>query len=267
MMGHHEALGTGHQPLVEQDVASGGPARRDRTRRGVRGFTLLEVLVAIALIGLLLGAIMTFLVQVQADRAALLKLVQRSRQLTSLIDRIEADLLAVVAGDQVLGAGFKGNETSLALLSLSPTASEIESGTVRGGLVATRLDFDAAAGSLTLTRADGLRGGAGEPRESVTGLARVRWRYYVAAGATGGLAHWTDSFDSLSEGGLPLAVELAVWFGARPLSADQSDGDGPAGTVGDAAAGGQAERIHAPDRVRVIAIAALGGGADEEKTP
>lgn len=247
-----------------------------RGRNPARGFTLLEVLVALALLTLLLTAAATYLWQVQAGRAKLRTIAERSAATGTFFDRLEAELLAVVSGDRVLGAGFRGDGVSLALLTLAPSAGEVERGDVRGGMVSSVYRFDGGSGRLVVTRRDALRAGSpAAERVLGEGLVRVRLRYYASGAA--GIGSWRGAFDSREAGGLPAAVEVAVWFvGSRagetggPAASAAGAGEGLSEPEAEAARlargaeradeSAEDEELPPPDRVRVIAIPGGGSG-------
>ncbi len=229
-------------------------------------FTLFEVLVAIALIAMLLGAVLGFLARLQSDRAAIVVHIQRSEQASKLLERLESEMLAVIAGDATLGPGLKGDGASLSVLSRAMSAAEMGSGggatpvagqnggsataLIRGGLGATRYSFNASAGVLTVRRSDPLRNADQPDREAVTGLKKIQFRFY--ADGPGGIVRWTDKFDSIEAGGLPRAIEVALWFSRGPQASETPDA-----AATDAATTTEAAPSP-PDRVRVIAIPAGG---------
>ncbi|MGQ0626941.1 MAG: prepilin-type N-terminal cleavage/methylation domain-containing protein [Phycisphaerales bacterium] len=233
-------------------------------RRACRAFTLLEVLVALALAILLLGALMAFLGQLQRQRAVLTIESDQLQGAGLLMDRLEGELLCVVAGDAVVGAGVKGDSNSLALLSL--VVPSVRSGGraafAQGGMVRTTYTFDPAAALIRASRVDVLAaGGTPSTGEIGRGMTRVRFRYY--AKSSSGIGTWRDSFDALTEGGLPLAIEVALWFGSSaPAGPDPSSPEPDALLLTDTV--GLAATLPPPDRVRLIAVS---GGPTEAPSP
>jgi type II secretory pathway component PulJ len=186
---------------------------RSRLRRS---FTLLEVLIALALGIALLGSVFTFYFNVLKNRERLLERSDEYRAATTLIDRLEAELAVCVAGHRRRGEGVHGDEHSLTVASRSVAASLAERGmldpAVFSDLQVTQYRFDASTRRLRLTR---WVAGHEDTRTSETiteQLARVRFRYYDGA-------RWRDSFDSIDADALPHAVEIAIWF--EPFSDDQ----------------------------------------------
>jgi prepilin-type N-terminal cleavage/methylation domain-containing protein len=161
-----------------------------------RGFTLLEVVLALSLTVILLGASTTFLWEL-ADRRS--TLARGSRDLHAgavLMERIEADLSAGLVGDPGVGTGVEGTETRLKLLTrgvwLAPAEGEAEDPAAQGDLQASEFVFDPAAGRLSARRyavKPGSGGGAGGELELISDrVERVRFRYYDGRG-------WRSSFD------------------------------------------------------------------------
>jgi prepilin-type N-terminal cleavage/methylation domain-containing protein len=220
-----------------------------------RGFTLLEVIIALALIVLLLAGVFSFQWTLADSRSRLLEDVRESQAVEGMMERLENDLLSAIAGDAGLGAGVVGDAGSISVLSRGvwlagpeearrwstdssgPTGSPIGKATP-GDLMGCRYRFvkDDAAATARLTVSRWLvEAGLDAPAEEalVTDRAElVRLRYF-----DGGA--WRDSFSSLEAGGLPAAVEVAVWM--RRQGATAGDGNPPLPQ-------------RAPDRVRVIAV-------------
>jgi len=240
-----------------------------------RAFTMLEIIVALALILLLMGAVLGFIAQLRTDRAIMDASVTSSAQAGGFIERLEGDLLGIIAGDPVLGPGLKGDASTLTVLSRAVSTSEAETGAIASGLARTVYRFAESSGMISAARTDALGVGTatGESQEVATGVSRVRVRFFVDSST--GFPLWVDSFDSLQRGVLPRAVEVAIWFG-KPKSAEDADAGGADASGADASAANSSggglldsaspageltlsdKPVVAPDRVRVIAI--LGGG-------
>ncbi|HYE01752.1 MAG TPA: hypothetical protein VD963_00815 [Phycisphaerales bacterium] len=206
------------------------------------GFTVVEVMLALALMFLVVGGVLGFLGNVQLRRAGVSRLAGELEGSLALVDRLESDLAVCVAGDERHGPGIRGDATSIDLLTRAVwlgagRRAELEVG---GDLQRSTLRFDAGAGRVTLERADGA--GPLTPAETLAdGLARVRFRYYDGA-------EWAETFDSGAHGGLPVAIEVGLWYGP-PGSAPIP---GAAPSVAESAAPRAA--LRAPDRLRVIVV-------------
>lgn len=266
--------GSGSRRVVR--VYSGGSGRvRARGGSGRVGFTLLEMLISIALILALFSSMFGFLYGMLTTRARVLELTDQQRAAALLIDRLEADLLTCIAGDARHGAGVAGDEHSLRLLVRSawPVGDD---DAAFGDLQRAEYRFDVNRHELS-----GSRGPAGQSRTDSHSfgarLYKVRFRYYDGS-------DWLSSFDSLQRDQLPLAVEVAIWFDPWPGEDwNEAGDDDPAtirqgeglsretfdssGTFDEHEWAMRADRDFqpepVPDRVRVIAVVDAAGGEDE----
>jgi hypothetical protein len=235
-----------------------------------RAFSLLEVLIAIGLVVALFGAMFAFLFDILSSRRRALDHTAKQLAATTLIDRAELDLMSCIVGDGVYGAGVEGDNTSLRILTRGVAAHLAGRGpddpVVFGDLQEVEYRFDEAQGRIEARRLPaGDRGEANAPFAPLGGeVYKVRFRYYDST-------VWSDSFDSLSEGRLPVAVEIAVWFrpwpgqGDRPEPEEAADPEIPQRLTFDPT-GGFDEAEYArqsdleffdepePDRFRVILI-------------
>ncbi|UCD76491.1 MAG: prepilin-type N-terminal cleavage/methylation domain-containing protein [Phycisphaerales bacterium] len=248
-----------------------------------RAFTLLEVLVSIALIIGLVGVMYGFLFNLLDTRASVLEASERNRTATMLIERLESDLLCCVAGDSSAGAGLSGDETSIRVLTRNVAAGLAQRGPDDSAALAdlqfAEYRFTSGTGEIQASR-----GVIGDSRSaSASGsynlggsLYKVRFRFHD--GNT-----WRDSFDSRSAGALPQAVEVAVWFHPWPGEITEEleagftateDEFPPDRLTFDAEAGfdeseyAEVSDIEffdepAPDRVRVIVIPDAGEEGDD----
>lgn len=245
----------------------------------------MEVLVALALLTALMGSLFFFLRNLLETRLRTLEETARSASAALLIERIEADLMTCLVGDSRAGAGVRGDESSLRILSRAVPVHLAERGRDDGVFLAdlteTEYRFDERARVIegrrrTLAASD-------EPGASFSligeRIARVRFRYHNGRA-------WLDSFDSLSANALPAAVEVAIWFHPWPneqrddeeafdedfLLGARIDDEEPDRLTFDAdrdpfdedAVLSVEERMTptpAPDRVRVIVIPDGGGGS------
>src|SRR5262245_22299472 len=185
-------------------------------RNSSRAFTLLEVLIAIALILVLVGAMFGFLFDMLNSRAAALDHVRQQDAANAVVKQLDVDLMTCIVGDAESGSGVKGDQTNLRLLSRGVAASLAAHGAndpdVLGDLQFTEYRFDAAA-----HRISGGRGAARSPAgESSTELVplegtiyKLRFRYHDGN-------QWQSEFDSLKAGRLPQAVEAALWLSPLP---------------------------------------------------
>jgi prepilin-type N-terminal cleavage/methylation domain-containing protein len=199
----------------------GAWARRSPARRG---FTLMEVLLALGLIGVLLGSVLGFLFQIGSQRDALAAAGARQQGATALLERMESDLLCVVASGVKGEAGVQGGSSQLTLLTRGTMLpGEPGKAAAMGDLQGTEYAFDPGAQAVRVRRwsAAGDGAGGGDLETMCEGVGLMRLRYYDGE-------RWSASFDSGAAGGLPVAVEVAVWFG-RPGPGGEEAGAGSEG--------------------------------------
>jgi prepilin-type N-terminal cleavage/methylation domain-containing protein len=247
-----------------------------------RAFSLIEVLVAVALLAAVAGILYSFLSGLAASRARALKYARQQSAASVLIERVEADLSSCLVGDSATGAGVAGDEREIRILSRGVAAGLAERGAgdprVLGDLQASEYRFNESGRVIEARKGAVSTDAAGdaEPFWPVSDeLFRVRFRYYDGA-------QWRESFDSLAAGRLPHAVEIAIWFRPWPGPPDdalpsEEEDDFAARLTFDAGGGfdesefaalGESEiEIPPPDRVRVIAVPDPEGEESENPQP
>lgn len=170
-----------------------------------RGFSLAETLVAIGVLGALVGSVFAFMAGLGQRRDLLEQMTADSRAAEALFMRIEEDVLTCLAGGGKLGAGISGSAQQLRLVARSdlidPKAKHDT------GIVHSTYRFVPGRGSITMSRRGA--GGASGAETLSQRVRLLRFRYYDGSA-------WQDRFDSLRAGGLPVAIEVAVWFGEPP---------------------------------------------------
>jgi prepilin-type N-terminal cleavage/methylation domain-containing protein len=213
-----------------------------------RGFTLIEVLLAIALIAMLSGSVFGFLWMLVGRQDLLHGRSLEAQAGGAFIERLESDVLCGLAGDDRAGAGVSGTTTNVKLLSRGVWLPA-SAGDQGGDLQASEYVFDSAARELR-----GRRWPASQSAPAFETISnhveRVRLRYFDGTA-------WQDSFDSLKSGGLPIAIEVGVWFGGAPESSGQSTtaaASGGQGTPDSKSAGTGQGTVREPDRLRVIVV-------------
>ena len=230
-----------------------------------RGFTLLEVLVAIALISMLLGSLFAFLHDLLQSRSRALDYTAHQLAAATLIGRVEAELASCLVGDDNSGPGVKGDAASLSILSRGVAVHLAEDGLesgVLGDLQQSEYRFVDEAGEIEVRRMTPWAQPAPD-FVSVGPVYRLRFRFHDGTA-------WSDTFDSLEAGRLPQAVEVAVWYhpwpGAQETQPEAPPGAGAAerltfdttGGFDDAAFARQSDLDSfdepRPDRFRVIVI-------------
>ncbi len=219
-----------------------------------RGFTLVEVLVGIAIGGALLGALGVFTLNLTDTRARLAELTARVDSAEIVFSALDRALATAVVEDGSLGAGVSGNESALRVVrSAVGLGGELEALFSETGVVEVRLAPGAAR--LEIVR-DGRAATLPAP------VRAMRIRYLGERG-------WSDAFDSGESGVFPAGIEVSIWFGndeegelaGTDLSADaRSDAGSRADSRdGVAVAGAAASPVSAldapPDRRRFFRIA------------
>jgi len=244
------------------------PTHRGAAVRPRRAFSLFEVLLAIALIAALLGSLFSFLWDTLSTRRQLLDVTARERAAATLIDFLERDLAACLAGNQRIGAGVTGDDSTLTILTRAVPVREALNDTGQTALLdleRTAYRFDPAEKDVHVSRslATGTTRVGGAPGVGLGGgITKIRFRYHDGSA-------WQDSFDSLRADRLPLAVEVAIWFrpwpgeeDVEPLPSLDSDTDRLAlerafdfeDESRDEFAPPEPLDVPIPDRLRIIAI-------------
>lgn len=172
-------------------------------RSSGRGFTLIEVVISLALLVLMSGLLMGFLWNLSRDRRAILNILKVQRTADVVFDRLAEDVAGSLATSGV-GAGVRGTETSLTLVSRGVFVTAPGTTTQMGDAQTTTIEFVKDAGEITIVHNAGTSG-AGTPEVVSHRVAQLRFRYHDGSS-------WQTSFDSQSADNLPVAVEVAIWF-------------------------------------------------------
>jgi hypothetical protein len=183
------------------------------------------------------------------------------------VERVESDVLSGLAGDDAAGAGVSGTATSLKLLTRGVWLPGAKAESSAGDLQAS--EYVWSAGVLRGRR--WIASQSAPEFETISDhVQALRLRYYDGE-------KWRDSFDSLSEGALPVAIEVALWFGdagaaqstgqsapasppvakSRPGSGKAESGKGSGSPAdGDSTANTPKASLPSrePDRLRVITV-------------
>ncbi len=210
-----------------------------------RGFTLLEVIVAAALILALVGAMASFLSDALRIRTRVSEEVERARAADVAIATIERALETAIVEDPRLGPGIVGDASSIAVLRVGLSSWRLGTADRARALEECdrlRVRFDAATGRVFVTRGDAPESPLGGP------IARLRLRYFDGQ-------VWSSRFDSVRAGRLPAAVEIALWL--RPDARPEQPAERPEFDIEPEETEVEAERATdavPPDRLRIVAI-------------
>lgn len=206
-----------------------------------RAFTLFEVLLSLAVLTVLAGSLMGFFWNLLDRSARITGIAARQQGAAALIERIESDLLCGLAASGA-NAGIKGDEQTLTLLTRGAWMPERSvTGGVAGDLQGSEFRFESGSGTVRARRFSGAEP-VGDAETVCEDVELLRFRYFDGK-------EWSESFDSSGRGGLPVGIEVAVWFG-RPRVEET---EAPLTWDPDAAEAAELPERD-PDRVRLVIV-------------
>lgn len=196
----------------------------------VRGFTLLEMLVATAMVAMLAGSLYASLHIAFKARQSALASVEGVRKASLSIDLIQADLQSAMIPNGVLAGAFVGSSSGGLLqgaagdtLAFYAAAMDIEPGADVGVGDIKKIEYSCEAASdaqdLVLVRritTNLLAPTTLEPKEEVLcrGVRAFTVKYYDGSA-------WQDNWDSTVQNNvLPKAVEVTIEFKGAAGDAD-----------------------------------------------
>ncbi len=178
-------------------------------------FTLLEVLLAIGLIGILSGSLFTFLWQVSAQKAAVSQRAMDDQSADAVIERLENAFTGAVAADSSGSAGIQGSSTILKVLSRGVSLPMKEEDRTWSASDLQGVEFRFESGAIKARRWDvhqSRAGGVPSADDIVSDhVGALKLRYFDGQ-------DWAESFDSKELKTLPVAIEVSLWFGTPPPS-------------------------------------------------
>ncbi len=215
-------------------------------------FTLFEVLLSLAVLTVLAGSLMGFFWNLLDRSSRIAGIAERQQGAAALIERLESDLLCGLAASGA-AAGIKGDAEALTLLTRGVWMPERSvAGGISGDLQGCEFRYESGSGVLRARRWSGAQP-TGDAETVCENVELLRFRYFDGK-------EWSESFDSSGRGGLPVAIEVAVWFG-RP--ADRGAQDPMTWDPEESDAAELPERD--PDRVRLVIVP--DGPVDSWKEP
>jgi len=206
------------------------PTRKPMAGRfGRRGFTLIEVLIALSLILFLSASLMSYLFSLMERRDVLMSTAAQQSAAGAVFEQLEQDLATTFAADSAGNAGVKGDATGITVRCRGTNlmARDADLTDLQG------CEINLGEGVLNARR---LSKSPGAFETFAEGVERLRFRYFDGR-------EWLDEFDSAATGELPVAIEASVWFGEFGESAVASDAAAPAD-----------ETPRAPDRTRTMVV-------------
>jgi len=181
-----------------------------------RAFTLLEVLVALGVVAMLAGTVFAFILALLRGRDRLLDASRDAQAAAAVIERVESDMLVTFVGSAT-SPGVSGDRASIRLRGRAVSLDAPEASAGMSDVQACELRYDERHWRL-----EGRRWAGAEAGEFETICDRVeafRLRYFDGR-------RWVSSFDTPSAGTLPVAIEIAAWFGRPPPEGGELSDDG-----------------------------------------
>ncbi len=215
-------------------------------------FTLIETLVAIALLSLLLGAAFAFWANVSIGRTRIEKHIARQQFMRIFFDRLECDIATSVVGSTADTPGILGDDTGIKMYSRSvaPAAAYLGQKSALRDLQRSEYKFDNNTHRLTMRR--GTIDHWGDSGQLEGEIDLIRFRYHDGQS-------WIKQFDSYRRNQLPTAIEVAVWYdlpsSVLPVS-EESEFDSMNDTNESVTLDHEIDEslLPDPDRVRIIMI-------------
>ncbi|MFG0291543.1 MAG: prepilin-type N-terminal cleavage/methylation domain-containing protein [Phycisphaerales bacterium JB050] len=167
-------------------------------------FTLVEVILSLAILVVLASSI-GWAVREMREKTMVLRRASDDLTLcTTVFDLLDSAVTNGLALDPTRGgAGIRGESDSIEIVSRGVLADLEGDISAFAGLTRLRIEFDPQALQLSIGRSAASESASLQP--ITRRIEHMRFRYHDGQ-------QWVDSFDSRSNGGLPVAIEAAVWF-------------------------------------------------------
>lgn len=178
-----------------------------RSRAGLRGrgFTLIEMLIAVALVAALVMILLPIAGRIMSGTASSADRGHRLAQVAILTDMLDRMALTAIATDAVGAPGLVGERDSLRVASCGVSLSPRDPGQPDD---VQSLHVRLSSGAVVVSES----GGAAEI--VVPGVRRIEFAY--AQGE-----EWTESHDGAT--GLPRAIAVSIWFGEPDANSDEAE--------------------------------------------
>lgn len=170
-----------------------------------RGFTLIEMLIAVALVAALVMILLPVAGRIMSGTASSADRGHRLAQVAILTDMLDRAALTAIATDAAGAPGLVGSKKSLRIASCGVSLTPREP---RQPDDVQNLHLRLSSGALVVSEA----GGAAET--IVPGVRRIQFAY--AEGE-----QWAESHDGAA--GMPLAIAVSIWFGEPEAEAEETE--------------------------------------------
>ena len=181
------------------------------SRRMPSGFSLLETMIALGLIGVLIATIGFFVNQVAGSREQMRTNTAREALATAILDGLQTAFMSAIARTGTGSPGMIGTARTITVSHDGVVVSRVFGATPQNVLnpeTALIFEFDPGSGGARLRR----DGPSSSSAEMNFGAVKLR---YLSDGI------WSQSWNSFDRGGLPSAIECSIWW-VSPFEEERS---------------------------------------------